>query len=296
MVYTVRQVASLSGVSVRTLHFYDELGLLKPAYVGANGYRCYEEPQLLALQQILFYRELGLELKEIKKILVRADFEKAAALESHRSVLGTKLVRTQALIATIEKTIAHLKGAKKMSSEELLAGFRVASGEGRFDEEVKLGVEPIACKVSGKDTGGAMCVFEFTGSSSGPRRRHGEQDEWIYVIDGQVMFLVGERQFQAGAGESVFVRRRTVFAWASANGTPARILDVYQPAGRMEEFFRAVGAYSGGPSIHEVLSFDEFDRLFREHGMEVAGPPLAAGWSVENGQIVPGPDKNGDLQ
>ena len=59
--YSVKQVARLSGVSVRTLHFYDEAGLLKPAYHTANGYRFYEEPQLLMLQQILFYRELGFE-------------------------------------------------------------------------------------------------------------------------------------------------------------------------------------------------------------------------------------------
>jgi DNA-binding transcriptional MerR regulator len=59
MAYTVKQVATMSNVSVRTLHFYDETGLLKPAYHKENGYRYYEEPQLLALQQILFYRELG---------------------------------------------------------------------------------------------------------------------------------------------------------------------------------------------------------------------------------------------
>ena len=88
MAYTVRRVSGLSGVSIRTLHFYDEIGLLKPAYVSATGYRYYEEPQLLKLQQILFFRELGMELREIKSILERADFEKAAALESHRSVLA----------------------------------------------------------------------------------------------------------------------------------------------------------------------------------------------------------------
>src|SRR3954454_18450238 len=87
MVYTVKQVSAISGVSVRTLHFYDETGLLKPAYCGANGYRFYEEPQLLILQQILFYRELGFELKQIKRILGEADFEQVAALESHRQIL-----------------------------------------------------------------------------------------------------------------------------------------------------------------------------------------------------------------
>src|SRR5580693_2515487 len=87
MAYTVKKVAGISGVSVRTLHFYDEVGLLKPAYHGANGYRFYEEAQLLTLQQILFYRELGFELKKIKAILRQSDFDKVAALESHRKIL-----------------------------------------------------------------------------------------------------------------------------------------------------------------------------------------------------------------
>lgn len=288
MAYTVRQVAGLSGVSVRTLRFYDELGLLKPAYLGSSGYRYYEEPQLLTLQQILFYRELGFELKEIKGILGRADFEKAAALESHRSVLEKNLARTQALIATIDKTIEHVRGNTKMSSEEMFAGFRVASGEARFDEEVTLRGEPVDCKVSGRDTGGAICIFEWTGLSSGPRRVHRDQDEWIYVIDGELRFVVGEKQFQAGAGASVFVPRQTTHAWASANGRPARIIDIYQPAGRMEEFFRKLSKYNAGLPIHEVLSFDEFCQLFREHGMEVTGTGLGGekSWRVEAGRIV----------
>src|SRR6185295_16987624 len=113
MAYTVKKLAAMSGVSVRTLHFYDESGLLKPAYVGANGYRFYEEPQLLALQQILFYRELGFELKQIKWILQKPDFDRIAALESHRKILRKNLARTRELIGTIEKTIEHLKGNKK---------------------------------------------------------------------------------------------------------------------------------------------------------------------------------------
>ena len=77
MAYTVKQVAAMSGVSVRTLHFYDEMALLKPAYTKANGYRIYEEPQLLMLQQILFYRELGFELKRIKEILSQREIRKS---------------------------------------------------------------------------------------------------------------------------------------------------------------------------------------------------------------------------
>jgi DNA-binding transcriptional MerR regulator len=123
MAYTVKKVAGMSGVSVRTLHFYDELGLLKPAYQAANGYRFYEEEQLLALQQILFYRELGFSLKEIRKLLSRNDFDKLAALRSHRKSLQGDLVRIRKLVETIDKTIEHLKGKKKMKTEEMFSGF-----------------------------------------------------------------------------------------------------------------------------------------------------------------------------
>jgi DNA-binding transcriptional MerR regulator len=123
MAYTVKQLAKLSGVSVRTLHFYDEAGLLKPAWYGANGYRYYEQPQLLLLQQILFYRELGFELKQIQRILGRGDFDQLAALRSHREVLQKDLARTRKLIVTIDKTIEHLKGRKQMKDQELYRGF-----------------------------------------------------------------------------------------------------------------------------------------------------------------------------
>ena len=81
MTYTVNQLAKLSGVSVRTLHFYDEIGLLKPAYYGENNYRYYEEEQLLILQQILFFREMGCPLNDIQRILSSNDFDKFAERE-----------------------------------------------------------------------------------------------------------------------------------------------------------------------------------------------------------------------
>lgn len=284
MAYTVKQVAEMSGVSVRTLHFYDETGLLKPAYCGRNGYRYYEEPQLLLLQQILFYRELGFELKQIRPILKRPDFEKIAALESHRGVLDAKLARTRALLATIDNTIRHLKGTKRMNTEDIFQGFRVASGKDRFDERVELGGEPHDCKLSGRDTGGAVAVFEFTGSGGGPMHVHHEQDEWIYVIAGELEFRVGDNRFRAAAGESVFLPRQVGHAWV-AIGEPAKIVDLYQPAGEMEDFFRELGKYHD-PLVHEALSFAEFKQLFRDHGMDVVGPPLAGEWKVENGRIV----------
>jgi DNA-binding transcriptional MerR regulator/quercetin dioxygenase-like cupin family protein len=282
MAYTVKQVAAMSGVSVRTLHFYDETGLLKPARVGANGYRFYEEPQLLTLQQILFYRELGLELKQIKRILGQADFEKVAALHSHRDVLQSNLARTRALIETIDNTLDHLKGTKKMKTEDLFAGFSVAAGTDRFGEHVTLGEDqPNDCKVSARDTGGALCVFEFTGGGGGPRHLHNDQDEWIYVLAGECHFDVGGERRHLTAGESIFIPRKTAHAWACVIGRSCKIVNVYQPAGTMEAFFREVSRHKDLPTKEQVLANSYTDeqktslrRLFKDHGMDLIGPPL----------------------
>ena len=275
MVYTVKQIAVMSGVSIRTLHFYHEVGLLKPARLGENGYRLYEEPQLLTLQQILFYRELGFELKQIKQILGRADFQKLEALQSHRKVLQKKLARTRQLIDTIDKTIQHLKGAKKMKGKQMFTGFSVAAGRDRFDEQIKLGGEPNDCKVSAQDTDGALCIFEFTGGGGGPRHLHPHQDEWIYVIDGDLDVRLGDKQFLLGNGESIFLPRKVAHTWGCVNRKSAKIINVYQPAGRMEEFFREVGRFVE-PPIHEALTVKELHQLFDVHGMDLLGPPL--GW------------------
>jgi DNA-binding transcriptional MerR regulator len=123
MAYTVKKLASLSGVSVRTLHYYDEIGLLSPAFLGGNGYRYYEDEQLLRLQQILFYRELDVELKSIQSILDDPDFDHISALKSHQLRLMNELERKQQLISNIAKTIEQLKGNQKMNNEELFEGF-----------------------------------------------------------------------------------------------------------------------------------------------------------------------------
>lgn len=123
MAYTVNKLAKLSGVSIRTLRFYDEVGLLKPAYYGENNYRYYEEEQLLMLQQILFFRELGFSLAEIQRIVKSSDFDKIESLNSHRQVLIKNIDRTTVLINTIDKTISHLRGKTEMKVEELYYGF-----------------------------------------------------------------------------------------------------------------------------------------------------------------------------
>ncbi len=281
MAYTVKQVAAMSGVSVRTLHFYDELALLKPAYTKPNGYRIYEEPQLLMLQQILFYRELGFELRRIKKILSQRKFEKADALKSHRQVLEKNVRRTRTLIETIDKTINHLKGTKKMKSEELFTGFSVGAGKDRFNEGFNRHGTTIDCKVSGKDTGGAMCVLELN-NTGWPRHINPEQDEWIYVVDGEVELEIGKKRFHLSARESMFIPRNVEHVLGGApGGPPVKLLNTYQPAGKVEEFFQALAKWKELPTREQAIKKTytdeqkiEMKRLFEDHGMILTGPPL----------------------
>jgi len=121
--YTIKQLADLAGVSRRTLHHYDEIGLLKPSWQGANRYRYYDDQAALRLQQILFYRELGMNLTEIQEILDRPDFDVLGALQKHRGELEKRVTRLNRLIETIDKTILHVKGALKMNDHEIFEGF-----------------------------------------------------------------------------------------------------------------------------------------------------------------------------
>ena len=173
-----------------------------------------------------------------------------------------------------------------MKSKEIFVGFSVAAGKDRFGEPIKLGGrggEPMDCKVSGQDTNGALCVFEFNCKSGGPRHLHHEQDEWIYVIDGEFEFQVGDKRFRIGASESVFIPRKVPHVWTCVSRKPGKIINMYQPAGKMEEFFRELGKYDGKPYVHEVLSIDDFRRLFHGHGMDLLGPPLTGKWKVNEG-------------
>jgi DNA-binding transcriptional MerR regulator len=123
MRYTVKQLGQLAGVTNRTLHFYDEIGLLRPATYGDNGYRYYGEEAVFRLQQILFFRELGLSLEQIKTILDRPDFDLLNALEGHRQALKERGERLNRLIDTVELTIMHLRGEIEMSTKDFYSGF-----------------------------------------------------------------------------------------------------------------------------------------------------------------------------
>ena len=123
MSYTVNTLASLSGVTIRTLRFYDEIRLLAPAFVAENGYRYYEEQQLLRLQQILFFKELGFELKQIQEMLDNKDFDQIKALESHKKTLRANIKRMQTLVKTVDETVQQLQSKAKLNEAALFKGF-----------------------------------------------------------------------------------------------------------------------------------------------------------------------------
>ena len=121
--YTVKEVAKLSGVTVRALHHYDQVGLLKPAQVGENGYRYYGREELLRLQQILFHRELELPLEFIAEVLDRPGFDRLDALRRHRKTLSSKAARYRRLLLTLDRTLDALEGETQMKDEDLYKGF-----------------------------------------------------------------------------------------------------------------------------------------------------------------------------
>ena len=141
--YTVKKLAELAGISVRTLHYYDEIGLLKPSSVGENGYRHYSDRSLFRLQQILLYREMDLELNQIKQILEDPNFDLVTALQSHRRALQHKSERLEALIHTIDRTIMHLIGELNMSEQHIFEGFSPEKQKQYEEEATRLWGEQV---------------------------------------------------------------------------------------------------------------------------------------------------------
>ena len=133
MNYTIKAIADLAGVTTRTLRYYDQIGLLIPAEIGENGYRYYDQRNLMRLQQILFFRELDVPLNEIQSIMSQPDFNLYVALDEQRSSLEKKAERLNKLITTIENTLATIRGERLMTAEEYFEGFDEAS----YEEETK---------------------------------------------------------------------------------------------------------------------------------------------------------------
>jgi DNA-binding transcriptional MerR regulator len=146
-VHTVKQLSELAGVTIRTLHHYDQIGLLRPTSVGGNGYRYYGDEALYRLQQIFFYRELDLPLSEIKKFMGRPDFDVLTGLEAHRSALRAEARRLNRLMQTIDKTISQLKGEGTMDPKGLFEGFSAEVQE-KYAEEAAQKWDPETVRAS----------------------------------------------------------------------------------------------------------------------------------------------------
>ena len=134
--YSVKQLSKLAGVSVRALHYYDQIGLLKPSFIKSNGYRVYSEKELLKLQQILFFRELDFPLDEIEGIINAPNFNIPEALAEQRKLLEMKRKRINRLIKTIDKTITNLKGESEMKSNDMFTAFDETKMK-EYQEEAK---------------------------------------------------------------------------------------------------------------------------------------------------------------
>lgn len=140
MEYTVQKLGRLAGVSTRTLRYYDEIGILKPARINSSGYRIYGKAEVDRLQQILFYRELGVSLESIKNIVTAPSFDGAKALREHHEKLLEKRAQLDLLIANVEKTIALTEGRIVMSDKEKFEGFKqklIDDNEKKYGREIR---------------------------------------------------------------------------------------------------------------------------------------------------------------
>jgi len=152
-------------------------------------------------------------------------------------------------------------------------GFKVSSQKDRFAEELLIMGGRFDCKVSGRDTGGDLCIYDtFREAKGGPAlHRHHFQDEWFYVIRGEFIVRVGENTMSLRAGDSAFAPRKIPHAFAKVGEEEGHMLVLFQPAGTMEDFFQQVSQLGKDiPKNQEVV----MKRLWEQHGMELVGPPL----------------------
>ncbi|HBW38285.1 MerR family transcriptional regulator [Desulfosporosinus sp. BICA1-9] len=140
MEYTVQKLAQMAGVSSRTLRYYDEIGILKPARINSSGYRIYGQAEVDRLQQILFYRELDVSLESIKDIVTAPSFNGVQALREHREKLLDKREQLETLISNVEKTIVLTEGRINMKDKEKFEGFKqklVDDNEAKYGKEIR---------------------------------------------------------------------------------------------------------------------------------------------------------------
>ena len=138
--YSIGELSELAGVSARTLRYYDRLGLLKPAHTNEAGYRFYGDREVNLLQQILFYRERGFDLKTIRHLLCAEDYDVVRTLEEHLLELERQRDRMNSLISLVERSIRAVKGEENMSDKEKFEAFKeraVRENEEKYGSELR---------------------------------------------------------------------------------------------------------------------------------------------------------------
>jgi quercetin dioxygenase-like cupin family protein len=166
------------------------------------------------------------------------------------------------------------RGAEALAKdrERLIHGFLVRSQQDRHDASLAIMGGRFDLKVSGKDTGGDLCIYDTVRSTKGgpPLHRHYSQDEWFYIIRGEFLVQVGDDRVALAPGDSAFAPRRIPHAFAMTSDGEGQMLVLFQPAGSMEDFFRRMSTSGTGVSAGQQLP----KRVWEEHGMELLGPPL----------------------
>lgn len=161
----------MAGITARTLHYYDEIGLLKPSRIGENGYRYYGEETLLQLQQILLYRELDIPLGEIKHIMGRHDFDVLTSLEQHKKALRKQIQHMERIVMTVDDTILHLKGKKQMNQKLLFEPFNEQQ-QAEYAKEAERLYDPAVVKASQK---------KWKNYTAAEKQRIGDEGNAIYT-------------------------------------------------------------------------------------------------------------------
>lgn len=146
---TVKQISKLAHITPRTIHYYDQIGLLLPDEVGDNGYRYYSDASLLKLQQILFYRELDIPLEQIREIMGRENYDLQEALEDHKDQLRKRIDRLQKLISTVDQTLKYIKGEEEMNKKVLFDAFNDEEQE-KMEKEAMQMYDPETVKESNR--------------------------------------------------------------------------------------------------------------------------------------------------
>lgn len=138
--YSTGKLSEISGVSSRTLRYYDEIGLLKPSFINESGYRYYDDKEVALLQQILFYKERGFDLQTIKEIIYRKDFDLSSALEEHLLSLEEEKKKIDSMINSVKLSIKSLKGEYNMSDKEKFEVFKknlIDENEKTYGKEIR---------------------------------------------------------------------------------------------------------------------------------------------------------------